>query len=383
MNNQDNHQFFHKINFSKSCCKNNLYSKGTEKLIKYGFINQIGAGLFTYLPKGIRVLNKLMNVVRKVFNKIGCQEVLFPTLHPGELWEKSGRLTGAYQNEKLIITDRNKKQLVYGPTSEEPAHDLAIKYILSQNSIPTMFYNIQWKFRDEIRPKNGIMRSREFLMFDGYSFHTPEQTDEQFEILKHACLEVFEILNASSSIPLNCICSFADGAEIGGDESYEIIIPCPEGETEFIDKDNNICKGIEVGHIFKLKNTYIDKMQCDFGFPVHSGCFGLGISRILGALAEMSAGDEIILPEIIAPYKLSIIPYKPNIRDMIRKNIELSDEIYFDDRLLTVDLKFKDAFNSGISAICIIGEKELAEQKVKIQFKNHFEYINIQDLKSF
>ncbi len=362
-----NNQFFFKINFSKISCKSELYTKGTEKLIKYGFIDQIGPGLFTYLPKGIRVLNKLCALIRKVFNKIGCQEVLFPTLHPSYFWEKSGRLSGAYHNEKLIINDRNNKQLIYGPTAEELAHDLAHRYIISERTLPCMFYNIQWKFRDEIRPKNGIMRSREFLMFDGYSFHTPEQTDHQFNIVKEACLQVFQELS-TKDMPLDCISSkTSESEDIGGDENYEIIISHPQGEGEYKNEYGQICKGIEVGHIFKLNDTYPSKMQLNFKFPIHSSCFGLGVSRILGTFAEIGTDAMIAIPKVIAPYQLAIIPFNHSKVDEIKK-INFSDEIYFDDRYLSVSTKCEDAFNSGIPAFCIIGDRELREKKVNIRY---------------
>ena len=338
--------------------------KSHQLMLRTGMIKQSSAGIYSWLPLGFRVMKKIEQIVREEQNKIGAQEILMPTIQSSEIWKESGRYDD-YGDEMLRIKDRQNRELLYGPTNEELVTDIFRSAIKSYKSLPQLLYHIQWKFRDEVRPRFGIMRCREFYMKDAYSFDVSED-DAVYSYNKFflAYLKTFKRLNLTA-IPMA-----ADTGPIGGNLSHEFIILADTGESKiFTDKrifhlDNEISvvdkksleslrnkykkfyavtdekfhkeefekevleenrlitKGIEVGHIFYFGDKYSKSLNASVDLPggkkdfVKMGSYGIGVSRLVGAIIEAKYNDkeEIMKwPFSVAPYQLAIIP-------MINKN---------------------------------------------------------------
>ena len=359
--------------------KKNKSSTGIEShqlLVQAGFIDQVGSGLYTWLPLGLKVLNKIVNIIRASLERAGCQELLFPTIQPGELWEKSGRLTSAYGDEKLVITDRGKKKLVYGPTAEEMSVDLFTKHFQSYKQLPLVLHNIQWKFRDEIRPRFGIKRAREFLMLDAYSFD--ESVESAHRTYKYINKVFQDIL---SQFGFNVISARADSGEIGGDLSHELVVEGENGEVKVyqladgpssieMDNDENVIYGNEVGHTFYLGDTYSSKFDAkiataDGGSIVYMGCYGIGVSRVLGVIAEKYAQEgklnwPVVNGRSIAPYDVTIIQLHEDSPLAQQLSIALKGyDVLIDARKDTsLGEKLSDAELTGIPLRIVIGKKE-------------------------
>ena len=298
-------------------------------MLRAGMVRQLGSGIYSWLPLGLKVLRNVEAIVREEMDKI-ANEVLMPTMQPAELWQESGR-NESFGKEMLRITDRHERTLVFGPTAEEVVTDIFRNACKSYKDLPKTLYNIQWKFRDEVRPRFGVMRGREFLMKDSYSFDIDEEAAKVTYWKHHATyLKIFERLGMKA-VPVR-----ANTGPIGGDLSHEFHIVAGTGESALYYTDDfsyamademhdpakapagfKEARGIEVGHIFNFGTKYSAAMNAKVQgadgkeiFP-HMGSYGIGVSRIVGAVIEASHDEAgIIWPESIAPYKVGLINIK-------------------------------------------------------------------------
>ncbi len=326
-------------------------------MLRSGMIKQISAGLYTFLPLGKIVLDNILNIVKQEMYLSCASEIVMPSIQPIELWQKSGRYgaTGDLGSEMLIIHDRHGNKMTFSPTAEEVVVDLFSKSVQSYKSLPMNLYQITWKFRDEIRPRFGLMRAREFLMKDAYSFDIDEESaNVAYKTMFIAYLKIFKRLG------LSCIPVKADTGDMGGDLSHEFHILANSGEsTIYYEKglseylasedfrfeefnkfyaqedqkhnqdDNNLVdkeilwqKSIEIGHIFYLGDKYTKSLDCKVqnrdGKFVHPkmGCYGIGISRLMAGLIEANYDEHgIIWPSNIAPF------------DVVVSNLKISDSV--------------------------------------------------------
>ena len=324
-------------------------------MMRSGMIRQSSAGIYSWLPLGLRVLKKIEQIVREEQNLAGCQELLMPTIQPATIWRESGRYED-YGKEMLRITDRHEREMLYGPTNEELITEIFRGSVRTYKDLPKLLYHIQWKFRDEVRPRFGVMRGREFLMKDTYSF------DLNFDGAKKTYNKMFvAYLRTFARMGLRAIPMAADSGPIGGDMSHEFLILADTGESEvFCHKDilsfdlpkDNIdynedfqpivdkwtelyaatdekhnlsqasllaedlvsARGIEVGHIFYFGTKYSKAMNALISspsgqeIPVEMGSYGIGISRLVAGIIEASHDDDgIIWPESVAPFDIGII----------------------------------------------------------------------------
>ena len=338
--------------------------KSHQLMLRVGMIKQSSAGIYSWLPLGFKVMKKIEQIVREEQNKIGAQEILMPTIQSSEIWKESGRYDD-YGEEMLRIKDRQNREMLYGPTNEELVTDIFRSSIKSYKSLPQLLYHIQWKFRDEIRPRFGIMRCREFYMKDAYSFDVNDE-EALFSYNKF----YLSYLKTFKRLDLTAIPMAADTGPIGGNLSHEFIILAETGESKiFTDKrifeltsegtevekksledlrkkyeqfysvsdekfnkeefekkvseQNRLkTKGIEVGHIFYFGDKYSKSMGASVDLPegkkdyVKMGSYGIGVSRLVGAIIEAKydeINDVMKWPISVAPYDVSIIP-------MINKN---------------------------------------------------------------
>ena len=327
-------------------------------MLRAGMIQQSSAGIYSWLPLGKRVLDKIAGIVREEQDRAGALEILMPTIQPAEIWQESGRYDD-YGAEMLRIRDRHERDMLYGPTNEEQVTDIFRAHVRSYKSLPLNLYYIQWKFRDEVRPRFGIMRGREFLMKDAYSF------DLDGDGARIAYNKMFvSYLKTFARMGLTAIPMEADTGPIGGDMSHEFIILAETGESgvyfhkdwlkadlvanidyeadlqPFVDKfislyaradekhdpdecpvaDNDLMtlRGIEVGHIFYFGTKYSSAMGATVSghdgqnFPVHMGSYGIGVSRLVGGIIEASHDEKgIIWPDSVAPFGVAVINLKP------------------------------------------------------------------------
>ena len=296
--------------------------KAHKFMLRSGMISQLGAGLYFWLPLGKLVLDKIASIVHKHAKKMGFNDCLCTNLHPSELWKESKRYD-VYGKEMMRFTDRHEKELILGPTAEEPFVDAVRKFAQYEKDFPVNLYNIQSKFRDEIRTVGGIDRSREFVMFDAYSFHVSEVESKEFYF---SVLEKYKDMFAEMSLSAEAV--EADPGEIGGALSHEFII-----NNEF-----------EVGHIFHLGTKYSEPMRlyCN-NSPIVMGCYGVGVSRLVSTAIDVFAEENRIhWPKSIAPFTSHVIA-PPEICE--RLNAKISEDVYYDDttarmgeKLAVVDL---------------------------------------------
>jgi prolyl-tRNA synthetase len=365
-----------------------------QLMLRSSMIRQHTAGIYTWLPLGFRVLKNIENIVRYNQDKIGCNEVLMSTIQSSDLWKKSGRYSD-YGKEMLRIIDRHDNELLYGPTNEEVITDLFSDYVTSYKGLPKYLYHIQWKFRDEIRPRFGVMRGREFLMKDAYSFDLDHNSAvETYKVFFRCYLQTFLDLGLQP-IPVKA----ATGA-IGGDLSHEFQILAKTGESELaydpalvssdlinksyeeitslysasdemIDKSKTdvlIGRGIEVGHIFNFGTKYSKPLECyvlnQEGKRVepYMGSYGIGVSRLTAAIIEAFHDEKgIKWPFHVAPFKVNIIiptnSDKQIIADKIYQHLILKyKDISLDDRDMSLGRKIKDAELIGTPWSIIIGK---------------------------
>ena len=380
-------------------------------MLKSGMIRKTASGIYTWLPLGLRVLNKVENIVREEMNNAGAHEVLMPMVQPKDLWDESERWN-KFGPELLRFKDRHDRDFCLGPTHEEVITDLIKNNVKSYRELPLNIYQIQTKFRDEIRPRYGVMRSREFLMKDSYSFHLSEEClEDTYQIMRKAYSNILK------RIGLNFKIVKADSGAIGGDRSEEFHVLAENGEDTLAVSDSSdfavnaelllendqdaqslegqkspdgnglleITKGIEVGHIFQLGKLYSENMNAtvldDSGTAknMHMGCYGVGISRIVAASIEQNFDEKgIIWPKSISPFNLSIITIGAD-KD---KNIEASSkklyqdlsqkgfEVIFDDRNDGFGKKIKDNELVGIPLSIVFGKNFSENDEVEIIFRD-------------
>ena len=391
-------------------------------MMRAGMIRQASAGIYSWLPLGFRVLKKIEQIVREEQDAAGAQELLMPTIQSADLWRESGRYE-EYGEEMLRIKDRHGRDMLYGPTNEELVTDIFRAHVKSYRDLPQLLYHIQWKFRDEVRPRFGVMRGREFLMKDSYSF------DFDFAGARRSYNKMFvAYLRTFARMGLKAIPMLAESGPIGGDMSHEFVILASTGETEVhchrdlldfdvlgseIDYDGDLERvvgrwtdlyaatdkkhdpkscpvppdqlvealGIEVGHIFYFGTKYSKSMNAvvagpnSESVPVEMGSYGIGVSRLVGAIIEASHDEAgIIWPESVAPFKVGLINLKAGEAACDRASDEayakLNDarvEVLYDDREARAGAKFADMDLIGLPWQLIVGPRGLAAGVVELK----------------
>ena len=397
--------------------------KSHQLMLRTGMIKQSSTGIYSWLPLGFKVMKKIEQIVREEQNLIGAQEMLMPTIQSSDIWKESGRYED-YGEEMLRIKDRQGREMLYGPTNEELITDIFRSSLKSYKSLPQILYHIQWKFRDEIRPRFGIMRCREFYMKDAYSFDlNDENAKKSYNKMFYSYIRTFNRLG------LKAIPMAADTGPIGGDLSHEFIILAETGESQiYADKrifevdlnkydfsDNSLekmrndfssiyavtddkfkekdfnekvkeenqvkTKGIEVGHIFYFGDKYSKPLNCLIDaqdgkkIAVKMGSYGIGISRLVGATIEANYNNEIMKwPRSVSPYDVVIIP---SISKNNKENLQKAEKIYKELKNQNIDVllddveenmsnKFKKHDLIGVPYQIIIGSKS---EENKFEFK--------------
>jgi len=384
-------------------------SVNAQLLIRAGFVDKLMAGVYTFLPLGLRVMKKIENIIREEMNAIGGQEVFMPTLHPKENWLKTGRW--GTMDDLYKVKDLSGKEFALGPTHEEVVVPLLQKYVNSYKDFPAYIYQFQNKFRMELRAKSGLLRGREFMMKDLYSFHLSE---EDFNAYYEKAARAYEKIFQRVGIGEKTYKTFASGGSFSKySHEYQTVTPAGEDLIHICNKcglaiNEEIkaqieacpdCKGadfrkekaIEVGNIFSLKNKYTQpfdfKIKNEKGEEkeVIMGCYGLGLSRLMGTIVEVFHDDKgIIWPEAVASFQVHLISLGKNdeaekVYLQLQKN---NVEVLFDDRDETAGKKFADSDLIGIPCRVVVSEKSLQAGGVELKKRNEkeTEIINTNEL---
>lgn len=392
-------------------------------MLRAGMIRQQSAGIYSWLPFGHAVLKKVDQIVREEQNRAGAVELLMPTIQPADLWRESGRYDD-YGKEMLRITDRHDRDMLFGPTNEEMIADIFRGSVKSYKDLPLNLYHIQWKFRDEVRPRFGVMRGREFLMKDAYSFDlTKEDARKSYNRMFVAYLRTYQRLGLTA-IPMK-----AESGPIGGDMTHEFIVLADTGESEvychrdfldlpvpdedidfdgdlapWVDKytaqyaateemhdeaafakipeqDRVSARGIEVGHIFYFGTKYSDPMNARVAgpdgvdVPVHMGSYGIGVSRLVGAIIEASHDENgIVWPESVAPFQIGLISLKAGHEatdaacdDLYARLTNAGMSVLYDDRDMRAGGKFASMDLIGLPWQLIIGPKGVESGEIELK----------------
>ena len=405
-------------------------------MLRSGMIKQDSAGIYSWLPLGQRVLKKISSIIVNEQNNAGAHEILMPTIQSAELWRESGRYDD-YGLEMLRIKDRHDRDVLYGPTNEEMITDIFRSHIKSYRGLPLNLYHIQWKFRDEIRPRFGVMRGREFLMKDAYSFDLDQKNSfVSYNKMFISYLKIFKKLGLTA-IPME-----ADTGPIGGDKSHEFIILADTGESKvYCDKkwlnltvdidsidyekdlESNVnlftslyaatdekhdptkidalnlleTRGIEVGHIFQLGQKYSEKMSVSIkdssgkGIDSFMGCYGIGVSRIVAAAIEQNHDDKgIIWPYAIAPFHVNVICLDPKKEEVLKECESVyqiikdaGHDVLLDDRDIRAGQKFTDNEILGVPFSIVIGPKNFSNNSFEFVIRKTNEKLdlNIDEIK--
>jgi len=336
----------------------------SQKLMhQAGLIDKLASGIYSFLPPGLRALQKVSAIIREEMNRSGAVELLMPAMQPATLWQESGRF-GKMGKDMIVFSDRHDRDMLLGPTHEEVVSDIVRKYVRSWKQMPVLLYQIQTKFRDEIRPRFGIIRSREFLMKDCYSFdRTDAESEAAYSKMRDTYLKIF------ARCGLQVTVRNADSGVIGGKFSEEFVAA---GD----------CAELEIGHIFKLGTQYSEKMGVLFTDrdgkekPAVMGCYGIGVSRVVAAIIEGNYDKNgIIWPRSVAPFEVCIIPVNVRNPAMLEKAtaihgelIENGWDVLLDDREESAGTKFADADLIGIPFQIICGKK-LEQDKIEIKVR--------------
>ncbi len=380
-----------------------------QLMIRAGLIRQVSSGIYNWLPLGKKILQKVENIIRKEMDVAGGQEILMPMVQPASLWEDSGRID-QYGQELLVFLDRHENKFCLGPTHEEIITDLCKNLLTSYKQLPVTLYQIQTKFRDEIRPRFGVMRSREFLMKDAYSFDLDKDgLDRSYAIMKETYIKIFDNLGLDYRVVK------ADSGAIGGSDSEEFHVLADSGEDllAFSDKSEyainaelltelqegqdpysldgkpspdgkgllRLKKGIEVGHIFKLGKKYSQTLNLRIqgeNSDIHPemGCYGIGASRIVAAAIEQNHDEKgIIWPKALAPFEVAVVEVNPKKKEEISNQCsdiynllkENDIEALWDDREKRPGVKFNDMEVIGTPITVIIGERTLETGEIEIK----------------
>ncbi len=393
-------------------------------MLRAGMVRQASAGIYSWLPMGLKVLRNIEQIVREEQNAAGCNEVLMPTIQSADLWRQSGRYDD-YGKEMLRITDRHDRDMLFGPTNEELITDIFRREVKSYKDLPLNLYHIQWKFRDEVRPRFGVMRGREFLMKDGYSFDVDKEAAElAYKRVFVSYLRTFRRMGLTA-IPMQ-----ADTGPIGGDLSHEFLIQADTGESEvFFDSDiverdvfsadlskpeaaneafdyltsayartdetheqslyeaqvpeerRRQRRGIEVGHIFYFGTKYSEPLnglvmnEQGQEVPVHMGSYGIGVSRLVGGIIEASHDERgIIWPEEVAPFHIGLINLKTGddacdqaCEGLYSKLSAGGVETLYDDRKERAGAKFADMDLIGLPWQVVIGPRGLEKDEIEVK----------------
>ena len=413
--------------------------KSHQLMLRAGMIKQSSTGIYSWLPLGFKVMKKIEQIVREEQNKIGAQELLMPTIQSAEIWKESGRYDD-YGEEMLRIKDRQGKEMLYGPTNEELITEIFRSSVKSYKSLPQLLYHIQWKFRDELRPRFGVMRCKEFFMKDAYSF---DLNDE--EAKKSYNKMFFAYLNTFKRLELTAIPMAADTGPIGGDLSHEFVILAETGESKVysdkrvfdvdiskhsneessinelikkydtfyavtddkfkkedfeskVKKENQlVTKGIEVGHIFYFGDKYSKPLKCSVDLQdgkkvdVKMGSYGIGVSRLVGAIIEAKFNKNIMKwPQSVTPFDVVIIP---SLQKNDKSNYERAENIYnfltkngisvlFDDTDEHLSAKFKKFDLIGIPSQIILGSKSTGDKFEFKEINSKTETLSLEEIKN-
>ncbi len=374
-----------------------------QLMLRAGMIRRLASGLYTWLPLGLRVQKKVVQVVREEMERAGAIELLMPAVQPAELWRESGRWE-QYGSELLKLTDRNEREFCFGPTHEEVITDIMRSELRSYKQLPLTVFQIQTKFRDEIRPRYGVMRGREFLMKDAYSFHLDSASlQKTYDRMFEAYHTIFKRLG------LKIRSVQADPGSIGGEITHEFHVLANSGEDELLYSDSSdfaanvevchakagdpspdgkgilkSCRGIEVGHIFQLGDKYSKTMGATVldekgqANNLQMGCYGMGISRIVAAAIEQHHDDKgIIWPSALAPFDVIIIPINAHKSHRVK---EACDQLYaslnekeiavlYDDRPERPGVLFANADLIGIPHRIVISERGLDQGDIEYKHR--------------
>ena len=395
-----------------------------QLMLRAGMICQSSAGIYSWLPLGTRVLQNIAQIIREEQNRAGAHEVIMPTIQSADLWRESDRYD-AYGAEMLRVTDRHDRELLYAPTAEEVVTDIARRFVRSYKELPQILYQIHWKFRDEIRPRFGVMRGREFLMKDAYSFDVDEKAARlSYHEMMVAYLRTFARLGLAA-VPVR-----ADTGPIGGDLSHEFHIVANTGESllyydkvldDFmasrgavdVDKlmqvyameetmhDEKTCpvkaedlrqaRGIEVGHIFYFGTKYSQALGATMTtaegkqLPLHMGSYGIGVSRLAAAIIEACHDERgIIWPEAVAPFKVGLVNLKAGdascdeICEAFYSALEKQGiSVLYDDRQESVGVKLSTMDLIGLPWQLRVGPKGLAGGIVELKNRRTGETLEI------
>ncbi len=384
---------------------------GHQLLLRAGLVRMLTSGVYTYLPLGLMVLNNIENIIREELNIVGCQELLLPCLQPIELWKKTGRDTQLAET-MIRFTDRKGRQMCLGPTHEEVITELVKDHVQSYKQLPLILYQIQTKFRDEIRPRFGLIRCCEFVMKDAYSFDLDKAgLDRNYKLMFDAYLKIFKRCG------LDIITTEADPGVMGGDLSHEFMVPAETGEDTVytckkckfaasnLSEENGKkpdcpkCKSqdlgktqaIEVAHIFQLGTKYSSVQGAKFlddkgkSREIIMGCYGIGVSRLMSAIIEKNNDkDGIIWPKEISPFDILILPVQVANQDVSSLGEKFYSDlkkdnfrVILDDRGESAGIKFKDADLTGAPLRITIGEQNLKSGQVEIKIRRTGEILKI------
>jgi prolyl-tRNA synthetase len=395
-----------------------------QLMLRAGMIKQNGAGIYSWLPLGMRVLHKIEKIVREEQERAGAVELLMPTIQSADLWKESGRYD-AYGKEMLRIVDRHEREMLYGPTNEEMITDIFRTFVRSYKQLPLNLYHIQWKFRDEVRPRFGVMRGREFLMKDAYSF------DLTADAARQAYYRMFcAYLNTFSRMGLKAVPMRADTGPIGGDLSHEFIILADTGEsavfcdsalvdmaapgpdldfyadlkpevekrTKFyaateemhdqarfekeVPADRRLsARGIEVGHIFYFGTKYSAPMKAEVtgpdgkNAPVEMGSYGIGVSRLVGAIIEASHDEKgVVWPASVAPFEVAVISLRNDDPEVTKacdaaysQLMKGGVDVLYDDTAERPGAKFSTLELIGVPLLLVVGPKGIKAGLVEVR----------------
>ena len=379
-------------------------------MIRANMIKPLASGIYSWLPLGLKILNKVEGIIRNNMNAYGCLEVLMPMVQPKSLWDETKR-SEQMGPELLGFKDRNDRDFYLGPTHEEVITDIARQELQSHKDLPKIFYQIQTKFRDEIRPRFGVMRGREFLMKDAYSFDLDEDgMNNSYQAMKECYQKIFDEIGFEYKIVK------ADSGAIGGNMSEEFHVIADSGEDTLVFNEGDfssnielldetlkqeieskieandlsdidselgkltIKKGIEVGHIFELGNKYSEAMGLSVQHDntqkiIEMGCYGIGVSRIVAAAIEQNHdADGMIFPKNISPFDCSLISINEKKSETVKnkslevyKNLRTKNiDVFYDDRDVTPGVKFSDANLMGNPYQIVVSEKNLEKNVLEI-----------------
>lgn len=376
-----------------------------QLLLRAGLVSMLTSGVYSYLPLGLRVLRKIENIINEEMNAIGARELFLPCLQPMELWKKTGR-DETLKDVMIQFKDKKGRQMCLGPTHEEVITDLVKSHVQSYKQLPVVLYQIQTKFRDEIRPRFGIVRACEFIMKDAYSFDVNQAgLEKNYHLMYGAYQKIF------SRCGLDVVSVSADSGAMGGDVSHEFMVPAEIGEDEVLRcpscgyaqgakgvvvkcpecKKADLIKtpAIEIGHIFQLGIKYSKALDVHFLDEkgqkqiVIMGCYGIGVSRLIATVIEKNNDKAgIIWPREVAPFDVEVLPVQTNdttlmkvAEDCYQALREIGLDVFMDDRDESAGRKFNDADLIGIPYRVTIGKRMLAENKVELKNRRSGEVV--------